>query len=63
MRFAAEIETGNATFVEPGWRHELARLLRRAADRIEDDDATEGRFVEINGTSVGGWSIEHEGPN
>lgn len=57
--FKLEIETDNAAF-EDGGNEELARILRKLADRItfgtydEDDN---GALLDINGNKVGDWEL------
>lgn len=51
------IETENAAFETPEGRlNEVARLLRRLADDLEDNGLVDGTFiliVDINGNTVG----------
>jgi len=57
--FKLDVSLGNAAFEdEPG---ELGRILRRLANRLEDNppqvlDA--GAVLDTNGNRVGGWSID-----
>lgn len=52
QRLTLNIETGNAAFEEAGEAFELARILRKAADKIESG-YTEFKLLDSNGNSVG----------
>jgi len=55
MKLLIEIEMDNAAF-EPCSGTECARILRKLADRIEDEQCTEGDVTpcrDINGNKVG----------
>jgi acyl-CoA reductase-like NAD-dependent aldehyde dehydrogenase len=54
MTYRIEIETGNAAFEESP-ADEIARILRKLADRLEDgaDIAESIRLMDYNGNSVG----------
>ena len=62
--FKIEIKTGNAAFTDPytgeysGWdeNHEVARILREIADKI-DDGKREGKAIDYNGNSVGEFTF------
>jgi hypothetical protein len=54
--FRLEIDTDNAAFFP--WTTEVARLLRLAAERIDRNGSCEGYLKDINGNSVGCWSID-----
>jgi hypothetical protein len=54
--FRLEIDTDNDAF-NP-WYSEVARLLRQLADTLDSDGGTEGSFRDINGNTVGIWSID-----
>lgn len=54
--FTMRVETDNAAFRGGGRRRELARILRRVAERIEEGE-TEGTAVDVNGNSVGYWEV------
>lgn len=61
MGFKLTIKTGNAAFCdeqtgEEAPNHEVARLLREAADEIENG-ADGGVLVDINGNNVGRYSL------
>lgn len=50
------IKMDNAAFTDaPGV--ELARILRQAADRIDEGQRSGGFFVDANGNAVGKWEI------
>lgn len=57
MTFRVEIETDNAAFGDE--KGELARILRRLADRL-DDGADRGRCFDLNGNVVGRWALNEE---
>ena len=54
--FTLQIETGNAAFDESP-ASELARILRKAADRIEAGQS-EGYLFDHNGNRCGTYSIK-----
>jgi hypothetical protein len=54
--FRLEIDTDNDAFYP--WTTEVARLLRLAADRIDRSGDCEGYLRDVNGNSVGCWSID-----
>jgi len=56
--FTLKIETDNAAFSD-GRGAELARILRKLADKIEDADARgdKGKVMDYNGNSVGTWEL------
>jgi hypothetical protein len=54
--FKLEIETDNAAFDDP--YHEIARILRWAAKRIEATQTDAGRLVDYNGNSVGSFEYK-----
>lgn len=58
--FTLTITTGNAAFDDTG--AELARILRKLADRLETEvtnrgHADEGGLMDFNGNTVGSWSL------
>ena len=57
--FTLEIETENAAFEKTPGR-EIARVLRRLADRLEGGFACAdgGKLMDVNGNSVGNWSLK-----
>lgn len=56
MKFILEIDCDNAAF-EPDAKREIARILRRAASKIDDNDSYQ-HLRDINGNKVGKWEIE-----
>jgi len=50
------IECGNDAF-DDAPASEVARILRRAADRIENDGDTDFRLRDVNGNTVGAVKI------
>ena len=63
MRYLVEIATDNDAFYpEPG--PELARILRKLADRIETaapDELTDaGRLMDYNGNTVGSAALSED---
>lgn len=66
--FKLSIETGNAAFCDPAtgeessWdeNHEVARILREIADKI-DDGRREGKAIDYNGNSVGEYTFYEKG--
>lgn len=54
--FRLEIDTENDAFYP--WTTEVARLLRLAAEDIENNGSTDGSFRDVNGNAVGVWSID-----
>lgn len=66
--FKLSIETGNAAFADPytgeesSWdeNHEVARILREIADKI-DDGRREGKAIDYNGNSVGEYTFYEKG--
>lgn len=58
--FKLEIDTGNAAFDDDngGAGAEIARILRKLADRVESDGYMSGTVSDINGNRVGTWSRE-----
>jgi len=61
--FKLEIETGNAAFGPTvlDRNAEIARLLRKAADRIDANGNTmpeSGKLMDLNGNSCGRWTLD-----
>ena len=54
-RFELSVDTGNAAF-DPAPGDELARILRRVADELEDGH-TSGTVRDHNGNTVGRWEL------
>lgn len=57
-RFTLQVFTANAAF-DDELAHELPRILRELADRIEAGE-TRGRVRDINGSSVGTFKLDSE---
>ena len=53
--FVLKVETENTAFEDAGEGVELARILRKAADRVETG-AISGPLMDINGNRVGEYS-------
>jgi hypothetical protein len=55
-----EIETGNAAFEDDNLGFEIARILRKLADRIENDGVgcLDMGLYDINGNKVGSTNYE-----
>jgi UDP-N-acetylglucosamine pyrophosphorylase len=51
------ISCENDAFSDGNGRHEMARLMRQTADRIEAGEEG-GTLVEVNGNRCGSWYIE-----
>lgn len=49
-----KFDTGNAAFDGDNEAHEIARILRLLAEKVEAG-ATEGYVYDINGNRVGEW--------
>lgn len=61
--FKLEIETGNAAFDDGGAQHEIARILRDVADRVERAGAPpwgRGLCCDINGNKVGHFTLTED---
>lgn len=54
--FTFNIETNNTAIADEGGEHEIARILRITADRIENGEDS-GNLRDINGGTVGTWSM------
>ena len=56
--FNFNIESHNTALTDEGGReHEIARLLRVTAERIENGEDS-GNLRDINGATVGTWSMD-----
>lgn len=51
--FEVTIRTDNAAFVDGDDHAEVARLLRKAADMVENDARHDGKLFDANGNHVG----------
>lgn len=60
--FLLNITTGNDAFSDEngGAGEEIARILKDAASKVANG-YTEGRCSDINGNTVGTWSLKSEG--
>jgi hypothetical protein len=57
--FTLTITTNNATFEGGARDHEIARLLRDVATRIETiDHPNRGSLFDTNGNRVGKWELQ-----
>ena len=56
MKFVLKIEADNEAF-QPDPRVEVARLLRRAADKLEQGDMA-GTLRDFNGNTVGEFTFQ-----
>lgn len=60
--FHLRINTGNAAFADGDHGPELARILRRIADRLESagsiPDGIDGNVTDINGNRCGYYSAD-----
>jgi hypothetical protein len=54
--FAMSIETGNAAFADGNGPYEVCRILREAADQLENG-ATSGSVRDFNGNTVAQFSL------
>lgn len=54
-----EIETDNEAFSDDARGHELARILRNIADKVEGlgSHSDRGKAFDINGNSVARWEV------
>jgi len=55
--FKMELETDNAAFDDGERMHEVARILREVAERIESGTVEAGIF-DANGSRAGRWRLE-----
>lgn len=55
--FELRFDTRNAAFDGPDRRHEVARILRELADRVEHRFDDDGPVSDMNGNKVGRWSL------
>jgi hypothetical protein len=56
--FSLTFETDNDAFTGGNRKHELARILRDLAKRIVTEGASEGRIRDINGNTIGTFTIQ-----
>jgi len=57
--FTLEIETTGSAF-EGYSGHEVARLLRMVARRVESGEEVDGNIFDLNGNRCGEWALEAE---
>ncbi len=59
MKLKLTLEMDNSAFDDGNNRHsETARILSKLADKLEmNPGCTEGRLVDLNGNTVGQWSV------
>lgn len=57
--FHLSIEIDNAAFQDNNAPHEIARILREAADKIADGQ-TLGKLRDINGNTVGAFNYDQD---
>lgn len=57
--FILKINTGNSAF-EGFSAHEVARLLRAVARRVESGEDVDGNIFDLNGNKCGSWCLEAE---
>jgi len=55
--FTLTIQTENDAFQDGNAARELARLLRRVAQRLPVMDEGSGRIQDSNGNTVGRWEL------
>ena len=55
--FTLNIETHSAAIAEDDRELEIARILRKTAERVENGQ-TSGTLLDINGASVGTWEMD-----
>lgn len=56
-KFILNIETHSAAVAEDGRETEVARILRTAAERVENGQDS-GILLDINGARVGSWEMD-----
>lgn len=55
--FKLTIKTDNAAFADGNLENEIARILRKVAERIERGD-TSGSTFDLNGNKVGSFELK-----
>lgn len=58
--FKLEIQTGNAAFEGSSLEEEIGRILYTVADRVQRGGNQSGLCKDLNGNTVGEWSITDE---
>ena len=57
--FSLQINTSNSAFEGfPG--HEVARILRALAKKVESGEEVDGAIFDLNGNRCGSWCLEAE---
>lgn len=61
--FSLKLDCENAAFADGRRRYEIARILRRLADQIENvplpnNQRIDGRLFDVNGNSCGTWEAK-----
>jgi hypothetical protein len=62
MKFHLHAALDNAAFEDSCSGTEMARILRKLADKLEGyamGDGDKGKLADFNGNSIGGWVVEH----
>lgn len=57
--FSLQISTDGSAF-EGYSGHEVARILRAVAKRVESGEEVDGNIFDLNGNKCGEWSLEAE---
>ena len=57
--FTLQINTDGSAF-EGYSGHEVARLLRMVARRVESGEEVDGNIFDLNGNKCGEWALEAE---
>ena len=68
MRFQLTIDTHNEALTGDYAGSELARIMRKLAARLDEDSAllptqSDGRLLDVNGATVGSWTLEVDPAN
>lgn len=53
--FELHLNTDNAAFDWPARNREVARLLRKLADKLDEGETGYGPIYDVNGNRVGSW--------
>lgn len=56
MEFELSVLMENAAFEDGGGRGELARILRKVADHVQEG-GERGKILDVNGNRVGRWEM------
>jgi hypothetical protein len=57
--FTLSISTSNSAFDDFSG-HEVARILRALAKRVESGEEVDGAIFDLNGNKCGSWCLEAE---